>query len=84
MSKYIEEQRRYHNGTATWRRTDHSEEIEDLRKRAGNKDHGANTLLLAADLLEMHDATGISLDRWATARKFVEDHIGAFILENGV
>lgn len=39
--------------------------------------------LLAADLLEAHDDTGISLDNWIAAREFVERHIGRTIYENG-
>lgn len=38
-------------------------------------------ILLAADLHEMHDATGISLDNWANAREFVEAFRGP-IVEN--
>lgn len=43
-----------------------------------------NLLDLAADLLEMHDATGISLDNWPAARTFVEHLIGRPITENHV
>lgn len=38
---------------------------------------------LAADLLEAHDATGISLDAWDSARQFVERRIGHTITPNG-
>lgn len=59
------------------RTTSHADEI------AGLRDH-ALQLALAADLLEAHDETGISLDAWQAARAFVERHIGKPILENGV
>lgn len=39
---------------------------------------------VAADLLELHDATGISLDSWLFARNLVEHLVGAPIVENGV
>ena len=38
---------------------------------------------LLADLLEIHDATGISLDNWLAARSAVERAIGHRITENG-
>jgi len=37
---------------------------------------------LASDLLEMHEATGISLDNWDTARAFVEAFTGAPVVPN--
>lgn len=40
--------------------------------------------LLAADLLEAHDETGISLDDWAVARTFVETLLDRPVLSNGV
>jgi hypothetical protein len=46
--------------------TDHKYEIDVLRSRGGL--HST----LAADLLELHDKTGISLDEWNSARTFVE------------
>jgi hypothetical protein len=39
---------------------------------------------LAADLLELHDASAISLDNWEAARTFVERLIGAEIKENRI
>ena len=41
-------------------------------------------LNLAADLLEAHDQTGISLDDWVWARRFVEEFIGINVLPNCV
>lgn len=38
------------------------------------------TIRLAAELLEAHDDTGISLDAWPTAREFVEHHLGSSVL----
>lgn len=42
------------------------------------------SLRLAAELLEAHDDTGISLDDWPTARRFVEGHLGSPISPNAV
>lgn len=74
-------------------RTDHSGSIAQLRSVADlhleepstehSKQHALN-LQLAADLLELHDDTGISLDAWDSARQFVERYIGASIQENHV
>jgi hypothetical protein len=44
----------------------------------------ARDLLAACDLLECHDATGISLDEWGEVRGFVQRHMGFTILENNV
>jgi hypothetical protein len=41
-------------------------------------------LTLAADLLESHDETGISLYNWKAAREFVERQLGQPILPSGV
>lgn len=66
-----------------YRRSDHSTEIVRLRKQA---EEGtvmeALTCAVAADLLEAHDETGISLDNWLSARLLVELLIGEPILEN--
>lgn len=80
-------------------RTNHLEAIVYLRAEAAlrskrqvfrrHHQRVATTLLLAADLLEMHDATGISLDHWANAENFVYDAMetagitGVPIEENG-
>lgn len=67
--------------------TDHSEEILLLRLHADmarvDRDFSLS-LRLAADLLEAHDQTGISLDTWRVARAFVERAIGHSIITNGV
>lgn len=68
--------------------TDHSREIERLRIASppdtspwlSDQDVAR---LLAADLLELHDETGISLDAWISAREFVERTAGILITENG-
>lgn len=39
---------------------------------------------LAADLLDLHKRTGISLDNWDAARRFVEHHTGEQVVPNGV
>lgn len=73
--------------------TDHRTEIEALRGLADNMAVGSDpshtdellkvlTLRVAADLLEIHDATGISLDNWPAARQLVEVLIGHEIQEN--
>lgn len=75
--------------------TDHSAIIQEMRERVQIlEDHKHvltseydDLLLLAlpvaADLLEIHDATGISLDNWPSARTFVERLSGVAITENG-
>lgn len=55
----------------------HGEQIAMLRGR-----HGLDNQL-AADLLELHDRTGISLDDWETARTFVENLTGSSVAPNG-
>ena len=45
--------------------TDHSQYIDALRE------HNSIQSCLAADLLELHDRTGISLDAWDNAREFI-------------
>lgn len=67
--------------------TDHTDEIKALLLKAGEAAESDNNQLaieifLAAELLESHDQTGISLDDWATARRFVEHHLGSEILPN--
>lgn len=68
--------------------TDHSMEVDALRAKARELTSAtdtenpssagvwlvgeANAYFLAADLLELHDRTGISLDDWTAAREFVE------------
>lgn len=75
--------------------TDHAEEITRLREiadglSAAHKGERPDVALLvltykvAADLLEAHDDTGISLDNWSTARGLVETLVGKIILDNGV
>jgi phosphosulfolactate phosphohydrolase-like enzyme len=66
-----------------YRRSDHSVEIAQLRTRVGDGTvANALTLAVAADLLEAHDETGISLDDWLSARLLVELLIGKPIIEN--
>ena len=57
--------------------TNHSGSIFALRERGTTEDD------LAADLLELHDRTSLSLDNWASAREFIEARIGQPIQENG-
>ena len=70
MGRRLDKPNRY-GGT-----TDHSQEIAALRKVASLMldDDLIIQLNLAADLLEAHDQTGISLDDWPWARRFVEGH----------
>lgn len=67
-------------------RTDHSTDITNLRARAETASGSLNRLALAAaaDLLELHDCTGISLDNWPSARALVETLTEHPITENGV
>lgn len=67
--------------------TDHSDDVARLRAACPPDTTPMLTdmevaALLAADLLEAHDDTGISLDNWIAAREFVERHIGHTIDEN--
>lgn len=67
--------------------TDHADDVARLRAQCPPDTTPVLTdeqiaLLLAADLLEAHDDTGISLDNWIAAREFVERHIGRTIEEN--
>lgn len=65
--------------------TDHSEEIARLRERATRKErYDQLVYLLAADLLEAHDESGISLDAWQPARDLVELLIGDDIIESDI
>lgn len=58
-------------------RTNHSNEIAMMRRAANTLPDAflANSILVASDLLELHDATGLSLDNWNVARVFVEDQM---------
>jgi hypothetical protein len=67
--------------------TDHTTAIAKMREEAQNFHHCDLRRLareVAADLLEMHDDTGISLDTWVAARELVETFTGSPITENGV
>ena len=80
MARRLDEPNRY-GGT-----TDHSEEIAELRAMAAEAEERESFVMinLAADLLEAHDQTGISLDDWPYARQFVEQILTEPILPNGV
>lgn len=80
MARKLDEPNRY-GGT-----TDHSEEIAQLREYARYLDNHFDILcrFLAADLLEAHDQTGISLDDWPYARRFVEQFTESPVLPNCV
>ncbi len=56
----------------------------DRRQMAYHMETVAFANALAADLLEMHDKQGISLDNWDSARGLVEHLLGYSINENGV
>jgi len=72
------------DGEHHYRTTDHSDEIAQLREMADKAEerHEKVTIHLAADLLQSHDDTGISLDDWPYARQFVEFYLGKPILPN--
>lgn len=74
-------------------RVDHSEQIARLRSietvyaRLGTDITSTERTIglayaTAADLLEIHDATGISLDNWTFARNLVEHLLDEPIKEN--
>lgn len=69
-------------------RTDHSAEIgqmlahaDEIAGQMGKRGLTIN-LRAAAALLEVHDATGISLDAWPPVREFVEAMVGHEITPN--
>lgn len=65
--------------------TDHTEEIANLRRRAVRKErYDELVYLVAAELLEAHDESGITLDNWKAARDLVELLIGSEIIESGI
>lgn len=79
--------------TSTPNRPDHSAEIARLRSieavyaRLGDHITSLERTIglahaTAADLLEIHDATGISLDAWTSARNLVEHLLGEPIQGN--
>jgi len=76
--------RRLPGGEAfNYRRSDHAAEIAQLRTQVeGGTLLEELTKAVAADLLQAHDETGISLDEWLSARLLVELLIGKPILEN--
>ena len=77
--------RRLPFGPENCRTTDHAVEIAWLRlPRDGASFMEALMHELAADLLEAHDDTGISLDDWLPARLFVELLLDRKILKNGI
>lgn len=57
--------------------TDHSKYIAALR------DHNSTTSSLAADLLEMHDRTSLSLDDWTDAQQFICDVLSYIEADGG-
>jgi hypothetical protein len=64
-------------------KTDHSYSITALRQVGKTED------MMAADLLELHDQTGISLDNWEVAKTFIRTRLATnglplFIEPNGV
>lgn len=78
MARYL------HVPAGTGGTTDHSEEIGALRTmaRLTTHEHFKRSYQLAADLLEAHDDTGISLDDWPAAKLFVESLTGEPVLPN--
>ena len=72
--------------------TAHVNDIKVLRDRAKWRekftDAGSNkterlAFETAADLLELHDSTGISLDNWESARGLIEHLLNHSISDNG-
>jgi hypothetical protein len=76
--------RRIDPGTNGCRTTDHSQEVAWLRAMSGEGPRVRTlTYLVAADLLEAHDDTGLSLDEWRPARALIEALLDCEILPNG-
>lgn len=70
-------------------RTNHSADIQMLRNMADATALGLPrkdllVLLVASDLLELHDRQSLSLDKWKVARDLVENLIHHPIVENHV
>lgn len=57
----------------------HAEPIKVLRSRSRRRNEPGPAL--AADLLELHDRTSISLDRWRSAKDFVHEELLAAFAE---
>lgn len=76
-------------GTKMGVKTDHSADIKMLRTMAKATAMGLPrkdklVLLVASDLLELHDRQSFSLDKWKAARDLVESLIMHSITENHV
>lgn len=85
MKASLKMARRLDKPNATGGNTDHGEEVARLRERAKSKErYDQLVYLLAADLLESHDQSGIALDNWGPARDLVELLIGDEIIESGI
>lgn len=69
-----------------FRTTDHREEIIHLRAVARTSSDKLIEVIFetAAELLQSHDETGISLDEWEAPRTMVELLLGEPILRNNV
>lgn len=57
----------------------HEKFIAVLRKYGTGGSKRAISMDLAADLLDLHDRTSLSLDNWETARKFVRAQLHGLI-----
>jgi hypothetical protein len=70
----------------SYRTTDHSQEIAELREKKPYYGIEIHRLVYAtcAELLQAHDETGISLDDWEAPRLLIETVLGKPILENGI
>lgn len=66
--------------------TNHQADIEVLSYGLAfvREEQMRRCLRLAIELLEAHDASGISLDNWDAAREFVEALTGQEITPNGI
>lgn len=76
--------RRLNQPNATGGSTDHSEEVSWLWTESTKQSDRDRQLefMLAAELLQCHDETGISLDDWPVARQFVERRLAKDIIPN--
>lgn len=72
------------DASSGFRSTDHSKEIARLLSVAASETDRDDmiSVRLAAELLQAHDDTGVSLADWPTALQFVESHLGHPVLPN--
>lgn len=63
---------------------EYEKNIRAIRAQADEMEREMHRMGAAAELLQCHDDTGISLEKFGLVRDFVEDIAGGKIVENGV